>query len=171
MLTVTPALWNLPLAQAQPAHSRQSQKTQQQAEKKHNTDRARRTQESEQTESKKQKNHYEGSVPIGGYFQDHHHEAAREYYGRQENRGYCPPGLAKKRQRLTTAGSCQKVATGLSITQRRGLLRSPTIRSGESGPTADRLSICAVGLGHIAHLCRYTHGGGCDRGPGSLTGP
>lgn len=115
MLTVSPALWNLPLAQAQPANSRQSHKTQQQAEKKHNTDRARQTQESEQTESKKQKSHYEGSVPIGGYFQDHHREAAREYYGRQENRGYCPPGLAKKGNDCQPPGHVKKWQRGYPL--------------------------------------------------------
>lgn len=37
-----------------------------------------------------------GAVPIGGYFQDPHRRAAREYYDRPENQGFCPPGLAKK---------------------------------------------------------------------------
>lgn len=35
-------------------------------------------------------------VQIGGYFQQQQREAARAYYGRPENRGFCPPGLAKK---------------------------------------------------------------------------
>lgn len=39
---------------------------------------------------------YNGPVQIGTYFREHHREAAREYYERPENRGFCPPGLAKK---------------------------------------------------------------------------
>ena len=35
-------------------------------------------------------------IPIGRYFQDHHLGAAKDYYSLPENRGYCPPGLAKK---------------------------------------------------------------------------
>ncbi len=35
-------------------------------------------------------------IPIGRYFQDHHLAAAKNYYNLPENRGYCPPGLAKK---------------------------------------------------------------------------
>lgn len=35
-------------------------------------------------------------VPVGGYFQEHQIEQARSYYGRPENMGFCPPGLAKK---------------------------------------------------------------------------
>jgi hypothetical protein len=37
-----------------------------------------------------------GQIAIGGYFQQQHLEAARSYYGRPENMGFCPPGLAKK---------------------------------------------------------------------------
>ncbi len=37
-----------------------------------------------------------GQIAIGGYFQPQHLEAARSYYGRPENMGFCPPGLAKK---------------------------------------------------------------------------
>lgn len=35
-------------------------------------------------------------LPVGGYFQDHQVEQARTYYGRPENMGFCPPGLARK---------------------------------------------------------------------------
>lgn len=37
-----------------------------------------------------------GHVAVGGYFQNHQIEAARNFYNRPENRGFCPPGLAKK---------------------------------------------------------------------------
>jgi Ni/Co efflux regulator RcnB len=37
-----------------------------------------------------------GHVAVGGYFQIHQIEAARNYYNRPENRGFCPPGLDKK---------------------------------------------------------------------------
>lgn len=39
---------------------------------------------------------HSGQVQIGGYFKPQHWEAAREYYGRPENQGFCPRGLAKK---------------------------------------------------------------------------
>ena len=35
-------------------------------------------------------------IRIGQYFQSHHLEAAKSYYSRPENMGFCPPGLAKK---------------------------------------------------------------------------
>jgi Ni/Co efflux regulator RcnB len=38
----------------------------------------------------------DGDIRIGGYFQPSHREAALAYYGRPENHGFCPPGLAKR---------------------------------------------------------------------------
>lgn len=35
-------------------------------------------------------------IPTGRYFQAHHLAGAKNYYSLPENRGYCPPGLAKK---------------------------------------------------------------------------
>ena len=35
-------------------------------------------------------------IQIGRYFQSQHLEAAKKYYSRPENTGFCPPGLAKK---------------------------------------------------------------------------
>ena len=53
-----------------------------------------------------------GSVPIGGYFQEHHRAAAHDYYGRPENRGFCPPGLAKKNNACLPPGQSRQWQKG-----------------------------------------------------------
>ena len=51
---------------------------------------------------------YDGPVPIGSYFQEHHRQAAQAYYEQPENRGYCPPGLAKKGRDCMPPGQAKK---------------------------------------------------------------
>ena len=58
---------------------------------------------------------YSGQVQIGGYFQPQHREAAREYYGRPENRGFCPPGLAKKGNGCLPPGQAKKWLQGYPL--------------------------------------------------------
>lgn len=53
-----------------------------------------------------------GQMAIGDYFQPHHLEAARSYYGRQENTGFCPPGLAKKGTGCLPPGQAKKWRKG-----------------------------------------------------------
>lgn len=55
---------------------------------------------------------HSGSVPIGGYFQEHHRASAHEYYGRPENRGFCPPGLAKKNNGCLPPGQSRQWQKG-----------------------------------------------------------
>lgn len=53
-----------------------------------------------------------GSVPIGGYFQDHHRAAANDFYGRPENHGFCPPGLANKNSGCLPPGQTRQWQKG-----------------------------------------------------------
>lgn len=58
---------------------------------------------------------YGGHVQIGGYFQPQHRQAAREYYGRPENRGFCPPGLAKRGNGCLPPGQSKKWRQGYPL--------------------------------------------------------
>lgn len=58
---------------------------------------------------------YSGSVQIGGYFQERHRTLAREYYERPENRGFCPPGLAKKGNGCMPPGQARKWREGYPL--------------------------------------------------------
>ena len=58
---------------------------------------------------------YNGSVQIGGYFQERQRESARAYYGRPENRGFCPPGLAKKGPGCLPPGQARKWRQGYPL--------------------------------------------------------
>ena len=58
---------------------------------------------------------YKGHVPIGGYFQQQHRDAARDYYGRSENRGFCPPGLDKKGNGCLPPGQAKKWQQGYPL--------------------------------------------------------
>jgi hypothetical protein len=55
------------------------------------------------------------AVPIGEYFQEHHRSAAHEYYGRPENRGFCPPGLAKKNNGCLPPGHSRQWQKGYPL--------------------------------------------------------
>lgn len=54
-------------------------------------------------------------IAIGGYFQERQIEAARSYYGRPENSGFCPPGLAKKGNGCLPPGQAKKWRTGAPL--------------------------------------------------------
>ncbi|MGV0960410.1 MAG: hypothetical protein ACOYB1_11285 [Limnohabitans sp.] len=56
-----------------------------------------------------------GSVQMGGYFQERQREAARAYYARPENRGFCPPGLAKKGHGCLPPGQARKWRQGYPL--------------------------------------------------------
>jgi hypothetical protein len=53
-----------------------------------------------------------GHVAVGGYFQIHQIEAARNFYNRAENKGFCPPGLAKKGSGCLPPGQAKKWKKG-----------------------------------------------------------
>jgi Ni/Co efflux regulator RcnB len=54
-------------------------------------------------------------VAVGGYFQIHQIEAARNFYNRAENKGFCPPGLAKKGTGCLPPGQAKKWKKGESL--------------------------------------------------------
>ena len=98
LLALTQASWMIQSAHAQPADHGKSDRAQ-----KHNRQDERQNPRKHRAERPltdgSQGMHapsYSGQIPIGGYFQQQHRDSAHEYYGRQENRGFCPPGLAKK---------------------------------------------------------------------------
>lgn len=51
-------------------------------------------------------------VRIGGYFGDEQRRAAHDYYGGQQAKGHCPPGLAKKNNGCMPPGQAKKWARG-----------------------------------------------------------
>ncbi|MBI5860921.1 MAG: hypothetical protein HZB64_01865 [Rhodocyclales bacterium] len=51
-------------------------------------------------------------ITINAYFNDHQREAAHAYYGKQFQRGRCPPGLAKKHNGCMPPGQAKKWAVG-----------------------------------------------------------
>jgi Ni/Co efflux regulator RcnB len=51
-------------------------------------------------------------VRIGAYFQDQQRQAVARYYGNQQAKGRCPPGLAKKRNGCMPPGQAKKWAMG-----------------------------------------------------------
>lgn len=56
-----------------------------------------------------------GPIPIGGYFQQQQRDAARDHYAREENRGFCPPGLAKKNNACQPPGQAKKWRQGYPL--------------------------------------------------------
>ncbi|MDT7515066.1 hypothetical protein [Rhodoferax mekongensis] len=51
-------------------------------------------------------------VRIGGYFGDEQRRAAQDYYGTQQAKGKCPPGLAKKNNGCQPPGQAKKWSRG-----------------------------------------------------------
>jgi Ni/Co efflux regulator RcnB len=60
--------------------------------------------------------HDRDEVRVGGYFNDRHREAAREYYAQRYGSGKgCPPGLAKKHNGCLPPGQARKWAVGQPV--------------------------------------------------------
>lgn len=51
-------------------------------------------------------------IRIGGYFGEDQRRAAHDYYGGQQAKGHCPPGLAKKNNGCMPPGQAKKWARG-----------------------------------------------------------
>ncbi len=118
LLAVTQACWLIEPAQAQPGEHGKSDK----AHKAHKGTQPHGAHHPEHRSDTGMPAHeamhnsdYNGSVPIGGYFQERHREAAQAYYGRPENRGYCPPGLAKKSRDCLPPGQARKWQRGYTL--------------------------------------------------------
>lgn len=56
-----------------------------------------------------------GHVGVGGYFQIHQIEAARNFYNKAENKGFCPLGLAKKGTGCLPPGHAKNWKKGESL--------------------------------------------------------
>lgn len=124
LLSLTQTCWMLEVAHAQPGEHGKRDKAQQ-----HNRHEQRQEQRSERQPPHQNGMHspqneerqgmpgssYSGAVQIGGYFQDRHRQLAREYYERPENRGFCPPGLAKKGNGCLPPGQAKKWRQGYPL--------------------------------------------------------
>lgn len=115
LLAVTQACWMIETAQAQPGEhgkSGQTQKNNKRASQHGPQHPERGANEHRPGHEAMRQPHYNGPVPIGGYFQERHREAAQDYYARTENRGYCPPGLAKKSEDCLPPGQARQWQRG-----------------------------------------------------------
>ena len=117
LLALTQASWMIQSAHAQPADHGKSDRAQ-----KHNRQDERQNPRKHRAERPltdgSQGMHapsYSGQIPIGGYFQQQHRDSAHEYYGRQENRGFCPPGLSKKGNGCLPPGQAKKWRQGYPL--------------------------------------------------------
>lgn len=110
--------WMVQIAHAQagergkPEHTQKQNRQEQHQEDRQDQHKNRSSMPMHETQQGSDAPSYKGHVPIGGYFQPHHREAAREYYGRPENRGFCPPGLAKKENGCQPPGQAKKWRRG-----------------------------------------------------------
>lgn len=115
LLAVTQAFWVLPAAHAQGPEHGPSDKGQ-----KHKPKENRRTSPHEHGPRMRARENAPagtdaGSIAIGSYFYERQRDAAREYYGRDENRGFCPPGLAKKGTDCQPPGQAKKWRRGYPL--------------------------------------------------------
>jgi Ni/Co efflux regulator RcnB len=121
LLALTMAIWMVPVAKAQPGEHGKSERSQRQIRQDQHQDerrdprRYRQTMPTHETPRASNTPSYHGQVQIGGYFQERHREAAREYYGRPENQGFCPPGLAKKGNGCLPPGQAKKWRQGYAL--------------------------------------------------------
>jgi Ni/Co efflux regulator RcnB len=126
LLAVTQAFWMLEPALAQAGKHDRSEKgqkhnkpeAQQEVREEHRQSRPHAQHGSRHVEGSREGMHspvYSGPVQIGGYFREQHREAAREYYERPENRGFCPPGLAKKGHDCMPPGQVKKWRRGYPL--------------------------------------------------------
>ena len=51
-------------------------------------------------------------IPVGAYFQDRQRQTVLQYYGSQQAKGRCPPGLAKKNNGCMPPGQAKKWSLG-----------------------------------------------------------
>ena len=98
LLAVTQACWMLETAHAQSKQEKQykSHKLQTKQGQQHDLGQDHRYGRDMPDRGTNQTHFYKGPVQIGSYFQPDQRDAARAYYEQPENKGYCPPGLAKK---------------------------------------------------------------------------
>ncbi len=121
LMTLTQLNWLTQTAHAQPGeHGKPDRSQKSNRQEKHLEDRQKdKKKQAVQSLQEKQRGDkapsYQGQVRIGGYFQQQHREAAGDYYGRAENRGFCPPGLAKKGSGCNPPGQAKKWRHGYPL--------------------------------------------------------
>lgn len=124
LLGLTQACWMIEPAQAEPGEHGRREKNERQNRQEHRQDRSSERSYGRQREMRMEHaeqrqgmtgHSYSGSVQIGGYFQERHRTLAREYYERPENRGFCPPGLAKKGNGCMPPGQARKWREGYPL--------------------------------------------------------
>ncbi len=126
LLAVTQACWMLESAHAQPGDHGKPEKSQKykKHEQRHEMREEHQPGRSKGPATDRQRMHsreparvtdYNGAIQIGGYFREPQREAARDYYDRPENRGFCPPGLAKKGNGCLPPGQAKKWRRGYPL--------------------------------------------------------
>lgn len=119
LIAITQMAWMIPIAQAKQSDDNPHGKSQQRVDEKKGIPQKRIVNEqfpkTQPSDSRVNGQGHEGPVPIGGYFKEAQREAARAYYERQENRGYCPPGLAKKGNDCQPPGQAKKWQRGYPL--------------------------------------------------------
>ena len=121
LMVLTQACWMIQIAQAQagehakPERTQKQNRQEQRQEDRQDPHRNRPAMPMHETQHGDDVPSYKGHVPIGGYFQQQHRDAAREYYGRDENRGFCTPGLAKKGYGCLPPGQAKKWRQGYPL--------------------------------------------------------
>lgn len=121
VLVLTQASWMMPTAHAQPSDKGKSERSlkqkKQESRQEHHQATHKRRQQMPMHEARQgmHASTYTGQVQIGGYFQPQQREAARDYYDRPENRGFCPPGLAKKGNGCLPPGQAKKWRQGYPL--------------------------------------------------------
>jgi len=121
VLLVAQASWMVPSAHAQPHDKGKPERSQKQKKQDLGQDqqsaphKSRPQMPMHEARQGLQAPSYSGQVQIGGYFQQQHRDAARDYYDRPENRGFCPPGLAKKGNGCLPPGQAKKWRQGYPL--------------------------------------------------------
>jgi Ni/Co efflux regulator RcnB len=113
LMVMTQAGWMIQIAHAQ--HGEHDKPEHSQKQNRQEQHRNRPAMPMHETQHGGDAHSYTGHVPIGGYFQQQHRDAARDYDGRAENRGFCPTGLAKKGNGCLPPGQAKKWRQGYAL--------------------------------------------------------
>lgn len=98
------------------------------------------------------------NVKAGKYFADQNRVAVREYYTEQFSRGFCPPGLAKKRNGCMPPGQAKKWSIGRPLPREVIFydLPGPLLGQLDRAPTGHRyvrvatdILLIAIGTGMV----------------------
>jgi hypothetical protein len=94
----------------------------------------------------------------GGHFIDRHRVVVHEYYVKEHGRGFCPPGLAKKRNGCMPPGQAKKWHVGRPLPPDVVFYELPPVLIAEIGPppaghryvrVAADILLIAIGTGMV----------------------